>query len=202
LLELPSLYAILDTTLAPEPVAAAEALFAGGIKLMQYRHKGEFARKHWEQCCRIAEMARQAGAIFIVNDRLDIALMAGADGVHLGQDELPLEAARRVAGAGCIIGMSTHYPAQTAAADALPVDYIAIGPVFATNTKENPDPVIGLNGVAAARRETNKPLVAIGGITRENAASVLGTGADSVAVARDLLRGNIEDFVRRVQRNA
>jgi len=196
-MKLPSLYAILDTKLAPSPIETAEAMLAGGVKLLQYRHKGEFARKHWEHCCRIAEMARHAGATFIVNDRVDIALMAGADGVHLGQDDLPPEAARRIAGR-LIIGVSTHYPAQTTAADALPVDYIAIGPVFATSTKENPDPVIGLNGVAAARMVTRKPLVAIGGITRENAQSVLGAGADSVAVARDLMQGDIAEFVRRL----
>ena len=199
MLKLPFLYAILDTSLAPAPVAAAEALLGGGVKLLQYRHKAAFTRQHWEHCCRIAEMARRADAIFIVNDRLDIAMMAGADGVHLGQDDLPPEAARRVAGTGKIIGMSTHHPAQTTAADALAVDYIAIGPVFATSTKENPDPVIGLAGVASARRVTNKPLVAIGGITRENAESVLAAGADSVAVARDLIRGNIPEFVRRLR---
>jgi thiamine-phosphate pyrophosphorylase len=189
LVKLPSLYAILDTTLLPDPVAAAETWFSGGVKLLQYRHKGAFTREHWEQCCRIAEMARRAAAIFIVNDRVDIALMVGADGVHLGQDDLPPDAARRVAGTGMIIGMSTHYPAQTEAADAMPVDYVAIGPVFATS--------IGLNGVAAARQGTRKPLVAIGGITRDNAESVIWAGADCVAVARDLVSGDIKDFIRR-----
>lgn len=177
----------------------AEALLRGGVRILQYRHKGEFTRRHWEECCRVAEMARAAGATFIVNDRVDIALMCGADGVHLGQDDLPAEAARQIPGAEkLVIGMSTHNVEQAAAADALPVDYIAIGPVCATSTKAKHDPVIGLAGVAAARQVTRKPLVAIGGITRENAGSVLEAGADSVAVARALLTANnVEAEVRR-----
>ena len=178
---LPSLYAIAGD------LRAAEALLRGGVKLLQYRHKGPYERRFFDECCRIAELAREAGATFIVNDRADIALLAGADGVHVGQDDLPPEAVRRIVGQGKLIGYSTHNEAQARAAENLPVDYVAIGPVFPTTTKENPDPVIGLAGVAAARRATRKPLVAIGGITRENAGSVIAAGADSVAVARDLV---------------
>ncbi len=167
------------------------------MKILQYRHKGEFARHHWDECCAIAKLAYEYSALFIVNDRVDIALMSGADGVHLGQDDLPADAARKLVGPSKIIGVSTHDPAETSAADALPVDYIAIGPVFATRTKDNPSPVVGLNGVSAARRATNKPLVAIGGITRDNAVSVIGAGADSVAVVRDLLTAeNVETAAR------
>jgi thiamine-phosphate pyrophosphorylase len=196
LLKLPKLYAILDIELAtkrsskttdPNPIATAEALLRGGVKLLQYRHKGEFARHHWEECFALARLTHEYGALFIVNDRVDVALMSGADGVHLGQDDLPAVAARKLMGPSKIIGISTHHPAQTSAANSEPVDYVAIGPVFATTTKANPDPEVGLNGVSAARRETEKPLVAIGGIRRDNAISVLGAGADSLAVVRDLL---------------
>jgi thiamine-phosphate pyrophosphorylase len=185
---LPKLYAIADTALAGE---RAEALIhewlASGVRLMQYRHKGDFTRAQWEACRRIAAAARQCGATFIVNDRADIALMCGAAGVHVGQEDLPPDAVRRVAGQQLIVGFSTHNETQARDADSLPVDYVAIGPVFATATKLNPDPVIGLEGVAAARRATSKPLVAIGGITRANFRQVLAAGADSVAVVRDLL---------------
>lgn len=199
-LTLPFLYAIVDTAYAAKPVDAAEALLQGGATLLQYRHKGAFERRHWEHCCRIAEIAHQAGAIFLVNDRTDIAMMSGADGVHLGQEDLPPEAARPLLGPGKIIGYSTHNPSQVRAGDALPVDYLAIGPVFATRTKENPDPVVGLEGVAAARRETSKPLVAIGGITHENAVSVRTAGADSVAVVGAILAApDIVAAVRRFQ---
>jgi len=187
--QLPSLYAILDTQVAAHPIETAEALLRGGIKLLQYRHKGPLTRKRWEECSQVADFSRKSGALFIVNDRLDLALMTNADGVHLGQDDIPPEAARKLLGPGKIIGVSTHHPAQTAAADASPakVDYIAIGPVFETRSKADPDAVVGLNGVSAARRATSKPLVAIGGITRETAVSVIGAGADSMAVIRDLL---------------
>ncbi len=184
---LSSLYAIIDTGYTAQPIDAASTLLAAGVGLLQYRHKGALERVHWEHCCRIAELSRQAGAIFIVNDRVDIALMSGAAGVHLGQTDLPPDAARRLLGPDRIIGYSTHNEAQAREAESLPVDYVAIGPVFVTRTKENPDPVVGLAGVAAVRRLVSKPLVAIGGIARQNAASVIAAGADSVAVVRDLV---------------
>ena len=189
---LPSLYAIIDTGYAAQPIEVAAMLVSAGVRLLQYRHKGAFERMHYEHCCRISEISREAGATFIVNDRVDIALMCGAAGVHLGQTDLPPDAARRLMdtqklGAEKIIGYSTHNEAQAREAESLPVDYVAIGPVFATRTKENPEPVVGLAGVSAVRRLVSKPLVAIGGITRPNAASVRSAGADSVAVVRDLL---------------
>ena len=186
-MKLPALYAIIDTSLTAQPVDVAATLLSAGVRLLQYRHKAAFERLHWEHCCRIAEISRQSGATFLVNDRVDIALMSGAAGVHLGQSDLPPDAARRLMGADKIIGYSTHNEAQAREAESLPVDYVAVGPVFATHTKENPDPVVGLAGVAAVRRLVSKPLVAIGGITRDNAASVLAAGADSLAVVRDLL---------------
>jgi thiamine-phosphate pyrophosphorylase len=125
--------------------------------------------------------------MLIMNDRADLALAAGFDGVHVGQDDLSVEAVRTVAGPTMIVGVSTHNPEQVAAADKLDVNYVAVGPVFATPSKANPDPVIGLDGVRRARELTSKPLVAIGGISRANAASVVHAGADSVAVISDLL---------------
>lgn len=199
MLTLPRLYAIMDSLLVPPggAVEVTEALLRAGVRLLQYRHKGPFSRRHWEECRRLAEMAREAGAIFIVNDRADMALLAGADGVHLGQDDLRPEAARRILGDLKLIGFSTHNQAQAREAQDLPVDYVAIGPVLPTVTKEHPDPVIGLEGVFAARRVTTKPLVAIGGLTRQNAKQALDAGADAVAVARDLLSApDVEERAR------
>jgi thiamine-phosphate pyrophosphorylase len=124
----------------------------------------------------------------IMNDRADLCLAAGFDGVHVGQDDLSPEAVRRIVGSERWVGVSTHNAEQVREADLTQADYIAIGPVFSTSSKEKPDPVVGLDGVRRARELTGKPLVAIGGITRANAASVIEAGADSVAVISDLLR--------------
>ncbi len=190
MLRLPRLYAILDTKLVPpgKAVAVAKALLDAGVRLLQYRHKGAFERQHWEECRALAQSAREAGAIFLVNDRADVALLAGAEGVHLGQDDLPPEAARRLVGDLKLVGFSTHNEAQARQAQDLPVDYVTIGPIFPTTTKENPDPVVGLKGIETARCVTEKPLVAVGGITRRSARQALDAGADAVAVAGDLLR--------------
>jgi len=123
-----------------------------------------------------------------MNDRADLCLAADFDGVHVGQDDLSPESVRKIIGASRWLGVSTHNPEQVREADRTSADYIAIGPVFATSSKENPDPVVGLEGVRRARELTRKPLVAIGGITRANARSVIDAGADSVAVISDLLR--------------
>lgn len=202
--QLPSLYPILDAAqfaTAPDPVEAlvrfAEELIAGGATLMQYRSKLASAR---ETLSHARELKRVVGerAKLMMNDRLDLCVAAGFDGVHLGQDDLEPAAARSIfdfvearkaqSGRRLWIGFSTHSATQAALADALPVDYIAIGPVFSTASKANPDPVIGLEGVRAARRSTSKPLVAIGGITRANCLSVREAGADSVAVIADLVQ--------------
>jgi thiamine-phosphate pyrophosphorylase len=182
------LYAIIDTALAPGPAPlVAEQLLRAGVRVLQYREKGTFRRQSWGECCALAELARSRNARFIVNDRADIALLCGADGVHLGQEDLPAEHARRLLGEGRIIGFSTHTVEQAREADRLPVDYLAIGPVFATTTKQRAEAVVGLETVRAVRAAVRKPLVAIGGITLENAASVIEAGADAVAVIRDLL---------------
>jgi len=182
------LYAILDTgTLAGRSMEEAlDGLLRAGVRVVQYRHKAPFGRVNFEQCVALARRVHESGGVFIVNDRADVADLSGRDGVHLGQDDLPPEKARSDLGDSRLTGYSTHTLDQARHAMQLPVDYIAIGPVFSTVTKENPDPVVGLATVAAVRALTNKPLVAIGGITMENAASVLDAGADAVAVIRDL----------------
>jgi thiamine-phosphate pyrophosphorylase len=135
----------------------------------------------------------------IMNDRADLCLAAGFGGVHVGQDDLSPDSARRIIGRKLTLGVSTHNPEQVKEADKTSADYIAIGPVFATSTKSNPDPVVGLDGVRQARALTRKPLVAIGGITRANCRSVIEAGADAVAVISDLLREprkSAEEFLR------
>ncbi len=187
------LYAIIDPAQAGgrSAVEVAEALLGAGVRLIQYRDKRGSSRQIFDTGRQIAELARRAGGVFIVNDRADVALALEADGVHLGQEDLPAELARRVllAGAGPTkwIGVSTHTLVQVREADRSTADYIAFGPIFATRTKERPDPVVGLEGLREARRATLKPLVAIGGITLDQAQSVIEAGADSVAVIGDLL---------------
>jgi thiamine-phosphate pyrophosphorylase len=141
------------------------------------------------------------GARLIMNDRADLCLAAGFDGVHVGQEDLSVQGARRVVGEKLWVGVSTHNPAQVKAEASSSADYVAVGPVFATSSKANPDPVIGLDGVREARRLTQKPLVAIGGITRQDFRRVLEAGADAVAVISDLLdnpRKSAEEFLRRL----
>ena len=190
------LYAILDTALRPalDPPEILEALLRGGVRVVQYRHKAAFRRANFDACCAMAQRVHQAGGAFIVNDRPDVAVLCGADGVHLGQDDLPPEKARAffdaagsAAGAARLIGYSTHNRAQAAEAACSTADYVAVGPIFPTSTKRHPDPVVGTAFVTETRSLTAKPLVAIGGITLENAASVIKAGADAVAVISDLM---------------
>jgi thiamine-phosphate pyrophosphorylase len=148
----------------------------------------------------LADFARSGNSVrLIMNDRVDLCLAADLDGVHVGQDDLSPESVRKIIGPDRWLGVSTHNPHQLSEADLTSADYLAIGPVFATSSKEKPDPVVGLEGVRKARALTRKPLVAIGGITRANAASVIEAGADSVAVISDLLREprkSAEEFLR------
>ena len=166
---------------------------SAGVTLIQLRDKSEPANTRlFLSCARELRRVTMDRATLIINDRIDLCLASDADGVHLGQDDLSPEAARRIFdqvkdGKTRLIGFSTHNLAQVREANALPVDYIAIGPVFATGSKANPDPVVGLEGVRQARQVTRKPLIAIGGITRLNCAQVKDSGADSVAVISDLL---------------
>jgi thiamine-phosphate pyrophosphorylase len=155
--------------------------------LIQVRDKRASSRELFEISREIGERARQAGVIFIVNDRADVARAVNADGVHVGQEDLPVEWARLLLLSDKWVGCSTHSLAQVREADRSSADYIAFGPVFPTRSKEKPDPEVGLEVLREARKSTVKPLVAIGGITLENAQSVIEAGADSVAVISDLL---------------
>jgi thiamine-phosphate pyrophosphorylase len=215
----PRFYAIVDSALVEgkeDLVHFAEALVSAGCTLLQYRNKSGNARVMLEQARelkRVLSSARDQNRHFsqnqgevghphaglIMNDRADLCLAADFDGVHVGQDDLSPEAVRAIIGPDRWLGVSTHNPEQLREADLTSADYLAIGPVFATSSKNRPDPVVGLEGVRLARSLTRKPLVAIGGITRANAASVIEAGADSVAVISDLIkepRKSAEEFFR------
>lgn len=188
---LPRLYPILvpsrigSGTLA-ESCDFARELVAGGATLLQLREKDASAKE-------ILRLTRELRRVLpneitlIVNDRADIAIAAKANGVHIGQDDIPPDAARRILGEDRIVGVSTHNVEQLAAAHQTSADYLAIGPVFTTISKNRPDPVVGLEGVRQARVQSRKLLVAIGGITLQNCRSVIEAGADSVAVITELL---------------
>ena len=194
------LYAIIDAAFFPDTAALlafAGELRDGGATLLQYRNKSENARQMLSQARELRRILE--GARLIMNDRADLCLAAGFDGVHLGQEDLSIEGARHVVGEKLWVGVSTHNPEQVRAVTSGSADYVAVGPVFATSSKADPDPVIGLQGVRLARSLTRKPLVAIGGITRKNCRSVLEAGADAVAVISDLLdnpRKSAEEFLR------
>lgn len=166
---------------------AARTLAEAGAGILQLRHKGHWSRQMFDQASALAELCRSAGVAFIVNDRADIALLLDA-GLHVGQDDLPPADARRIVGDGRTIGFSTHNAEQLANAAEEPVDYLALGPIFPTTSKLNPDPVVGLAQIRALRVLTERPLVAIGGIRLENAGEVWQAGADSIAVISDLFR--------------
>lgn len=183
-LVLPKIYPITDVSLAG--ISHAEQvgrLIAGGATFIQLREKHASPRDFFEAAKPAIEIARKNNVMIIINDRVDIARALGADGVHLGQDDLPPNAAREVLGPDAIIGFSTHSVEQAIDAAGLPIDYIAIGPIFETKTKENPDPIVGLDGLAEVKKNIgNIPLVAIGGIDLDNVLDVLAAGADSIAL--------------------
>lgn len=192
-MNLPKLYAIVDVSCFAAPLRTTAAivdyakdLAAGGATLVQYRNKVGSTREMLSHAREIRR-ALGAGVTLIMNDRADICLAAGYEGVHVGQDDLSPDGARTVIGPERILGVSTHNLQQLQEADAGPADYIAFGPIFATSSKRNPDAIVGLEGIRQARAATKKPLVAIGGINRANARSVIDAGADSVAVIADLL---------------
>ncbi|HTK95232.1 MAG TPA: thiamine phosphate synthase [Terriglobales bacterium] len=201
---LPRLYPILDAgafARESDPAAAlarfAGHLVAGGATVLQYRNKQGIAPQMLSQARELRRAVPRA--TLLMNDRADLCLAADFDGVHVGQEDLSPAGARLVVGNERWVGVSTHNPAQLAAAAGSDADYVAIGPVFATSTKTDPDPVVGLEGVRRARAATNKPLVAIGGITRANCRAVMDAGADAVAVISDLLlrpQAATEEFLR------
>jgi thiamine-phosphate pyrophosphorylase len=198
---LPRLYAIADAagfSTTEDLITFAKQLTAGGCTLLQYRNKSGNAAAMFRQALAL-KMNTVGDVKLIMNDRADLCLAAQFHGVHVGQEDLSAAAVRKIIGADLWLGVSTHNPEQVQEADLTSADYLAIGPVFATSSKDRPDPVVGLEGVRRARQLTRKPLVAIGGITRANAASVIEAGADSVAVISDLLtnpRKSAEEFFR------
>ena len=204
-MRIPAFYPILDTETAArrgvDTIAAAGAILAAGAGILQFRHKGVFSAGVFAQLERIAGLCRDAGAFLVVNDRADLARLCRA-GLHLGQQDLKPADARRIVGADALIGFSTHNESQLRRAAAEPADYLALGPIFGTASKQNPDPVVGLPELRQLRPLTQRPLVAIGGIARSNAAAVLAAGADAVAVISDLfpedgdIRGRAEEWVR------
>ena len=187
-LVLPRLYVILDAGLITSSERdCALRLAEAGVRLLQYRNKSASARQYLASSREIAETLQPHGVSFFVNDRPDVAFLAGATGVHVGQDDLDVEQTRRVVGNEMLVGVSTHNLEQFERAAASSADYIAVGPVFGTSSKVNPDPVVGLDFIRSVRGKTEKPIVAIGGISLERAASVMEAGADSVAVISGIL---------------
>jgi len=187
-LALPPLYVILDAALLPcDPIILTKNLLEAGARLFQYRNKTSSSRELLQASQALCLTVVQHCGIFVVNDRADIARLSGASGVHLGQEDLSIAAARQVVGNKSLIGLSTHNLRQFQAAAGSDADYIAVGPIFTTGSKQNPDPVVGLDFIRQARKLTSKPIVAIGGITAESAREVTDAGADSVAVISDIL---------------
>ena len=203
-MRLPALYAIVDPLdTGRSPVDLAAAFLAGGARLLQLRLKDATARQLFEAAVAIRPLARAAGAIFLVNDRPDVACAVEADGVHLGQDDVPAAVARRMLGPHRLIGVSTHDLDEARAAVAAGADYIGVGPVFATTSKVRPLAPRGLDLVRAVRQAVACPCVAIGGIAADTAASVCNAGADSVAMIAALSRADdpaaaVREILRRL----
>jgi thiamine-phosphate pyrophosphorylase len=204
-LDLPRFYPILDAGLLLRAGLSIERfareLRAAGIRFLQYRDKEASDEVLLERAAILRRIFPSSDSCLILNDRVPLVLRSGYDGVHVGQEDLSPAEARALLGPGVVVGISTHGESQLLGAANSPVDYVAIGPVFATSSKQVPDPVVGLQGVRAARSLTDKPLVAIGGITRANCAAVIEAGADSVAVISDLIPTpgkSVEQFFSRL----
>jgi thiamine-phosphate pyrophosphorylase len=198
-LKLPAVYPILDTGLLARlnlPLLdAAEALAEGGARILQLRHKENWTREAYHAATELASFCRAAGVEFIVNDRADIALMLGA-GLHIGQNDLPPMESRAILSTSLVLGFSTHNEAQLLASANEPIDYVALGPIFATGSKANPDPVLGVAELERLRPMTARPLVAIGGIGLDSAHEVWRAGADSIALIGDLFLDPAKQAVR------
>jgi thiamine-phosphate pyrophosphorylase len=191
---LPKFYPILDTSVLASreyPVSeTAEVLLQAGVKILQYRHKDDWTQKQFDEAKHLAALCQDAGVLFVLNDRADFAKLLRA-ALHLGQEDLPRTAARAIISHE-VMGFSTHNAAQLQLGDTEPVEYLSIGPIFATTSKLRPDPVVGIAGLKAARELTKKPLCAIGGVTLENVAEVFAAKADSVAVISGFLPERFE----------
>jgi len=205
-MQIPRLYPIVDLEVSLHPLEFLIGEFAAaGLTWVQLRDKKANSRQLFANAQRLVELARRHGLTAIVNDRTDIAWLSDADGVHVGQEDLPVEHARKIVGPKKIVGHSTHNLAQAMEAEQSSADYIAIGPVFATTSKVNPDPIVPLEELREIRSRVRKPLVAIGGITSLNAAQLFDIGLDSVAVIRDLvtasdIRAKIGQFLKGTER--
>ncbi len=190
--KLPRFYPILDTAVLAanncEVLETANVLVESGVKILQYRHKTSWSQADYDRASQIRELCRTADVVFVLNDRADYGQLLGA-ALHIGQDDLPPVASRKIV-PDAVIGFSTHNRRQFARADEEPVQYLSLGPIFSTTSKLNPDPVVTVEGLGSLRSLTKKPLVAIGGITLENAADVLQAGADSVAIISGILPEN------------
>ncbi len=197
---LPRFYPILDPAACEraglDPEEAARGLVGAGAGIVQFRWKGPYTRAAFELAQRIGGIVRAAGALYVLNDRADIALLVEADGVHVGQTDLPPEAVRRVVGEKLFVGLSTHNEAQLIKAGDEPIDCVALGPIFGTASKENPDPRVGLEELRRLAPLAKQPLIAIGGVTLEAAPEALAAGAASCAVISDWMRG---DWRKRVE---
>lgn len=191
-MKLPAFYPILDTGVVLarglDPVQVARGILDGGARILQFRHKEFLSREAFTWLEQIAAHAQSTGAMLVVNDRADLAKLFGA-ALHLGQDDVPPAAARSIVEPDAIIGFSTHNEAQLRAAAAEPVNYVALGPLYGTSTKANPDATVGLEELRRLRPLTDRPLVAIGGITRSTALMAREAGADSLAIVADLFSG-------------
>lgn len=181
-----ALYAMVDPAGGHEPVALARILLDAGARVMQLRLKDASSREMLATARAIAQMCRERGAMLIVDDRVDVAMLSQADGVHLGQEDLPLEAARKLAGSAMIIGISTHNVEQAAAAERAGADYIGFGPMYSGGLRNNPVGK-GLDNLRAVRAAVRIPIVAIGGITEASMPSVLAAGADACAIITDVV---------------
>lgn len=190
-MEFPRLYAIVDgNLLASRSIQLdgfAAELYAAGVGLVQYRNKRAGEHRMLSDAALLRKTFPGIQTKLIFNDRADLALLAEFHGVHVGQDDLAPEDARRIVGPQAWVGVSTHTPEQVRHANRSDCNYIAYGPIYSTTSKQNPDPIVGLDGLRLVRACTSKPLVAIGGITRSNCRAVMEAGADSVAVISDLL---------------
>lgn len=187
---IPRIYPILDSATGPWPALglapAVAALIEGGARILQLRHKGAWTRALFAEAREAAALCRAAGTELIIDDRADIAALLGC-GLHVGQDDLEPRDARRIVGPHATLGFSSHNPEQLRAAAGEPLTYVALGPIFPTASKRNPDPVVGLDQLRACRGLVDLPLVAIGGITRANVRTVIEAGADAVAVIGDMI---------------
>jgi thiamine-phosphate pyrophosphorylase len=187
---LSDLYLILDPSVSPEKplIEALTQAARAGVKVFQYRNKTAAMKEAYAEALPLRKLAAELDVLFIVNDRCDLALAVDADGVHLGQGDLPLDLARKVVGPDKLIGISTHNPDQVSAASEGKPDYLGFGPIFKPGSKQDHDPVVGIEGLRAIRALTSLPIFAIGGITVENVRDVMKAGANGVAVISAILK--------------